>query len=251
MLLARLQFLYFFAFPPQQLVEPVIFLRQHNKFILILLHLPLNVPHFLLPQLVALDEMTQPMYFRHFELPLLPGLPQLRSHIHQLILIFYSNLLDLPVYHRFPLSLELQPHLVQLLRFRSLQTGEPVPPFLNLRLQLLTSLLFKPILLLQPQISLAVFRLILLKLSVKLLAKDLHFLMLILHTLLLQFVHMTSLGQLPDLHLIALVVMQLPLPIFSLDSQHLNLPRQPFNLNSLEHNHKIDFGREILLLVTG
>ena len=185
--------------------------------------------------------MTQSMYFRHSELALLSCFSQLCSHIHQLILIFNCDFLYFSVDERFSLCLELKLHFFKLFWFWPLETSKAQPPFLYFWLKLLTPLLLQTILFLQPKINLPILCFILFELSVKLLAKNLHFLRLFLHSFFLQLIHMTSLSKLSNLHLITLIIMHLPFPILCLDSHHLNLSRQSLNLNPLKNNNKIKF----------
>ena len=59
------------------------------------------------------------------------------------------------------------------------------------------------------------------------------------------------LGELSDLHLIVLRVEELPLCLFELHPQELNLIREALDFNGLEHDDEVHVLAEIVLLVVG
>jgi len=193
--------------------------------------------------------MLQSLQLWIFPLDLLSSLPQLLPHILQFIFESDSDLLDLSVYVALSLGFEMLTHILQLLAFWPFQTSASHSPLVYLSLQLLTSSPLQCILFLKAHVYLAVFDLVLLELLVELLTKNLHLVRFLHHSLFLQFVHVASLAQLPNLHLITLIVVSLPLPIFLFHSQQLNLSRQPFNFDTLEDDNKVELGRKILLSV--
>ena len=117
-----------------------------------------------------------------------------------------------------------------------------MPPFIDLRLQLFASLPFKRVLLLQSGINFAVLDLVLLELPVQLLAKDLDFLRFFTHAFFLKLQHVAPLSKLPNLHLIALIVMHLAFIVLGPYPPHLDLPGKAFYLNALEDYNKIELG---------
>lgn len=166
-----------------------------------------------------------------------------------LILEPYSNLPDLSVNHALPLRFHHITKLLQLFCFAFVQGRVPVPPFFDLQGQFGVLLFLGFVFLFQGVIVLLETHFQGLVFVVEGLANFTQLVDLIPILLAFSLQSKALLSELPNLHLIILIIKKLPLIFLNPNPQHLNLIRQPLNLNRLEHNNKLQILPKISLLI--
>jgi len=235
----------------EDLVEPEQLLVEQGELVLVVVDEVLVVAQLHDGDLVLLALLPVVLDLAAAVVEQLPALADLVLEGRALVLEANGHLPDFPVDHGLALALHHVAQVFELLGLALLGSLVARLPLLDLLGEVAGAVLLGLVLLLEGEVDVGKLVLEHFVLVVEGLADLVQFLVLLAVLVDLLLLREAALGELPDLHLVVAGVEELPLVLLGAHTQHLDLLREPLDLDRLEHHDELQVLAQVGLLVVG